>query len=412
LDRRLAGAIVFCAAAGLASAFPVSQERPTAPPACLECHGHVSLQGTAHAALACAECHPGFVRREGTPPHQAKKDLPPATCGESCHKAPAGARPVTGPASYPDSVHGRAYLGRGVAEVAKCWDCHGRHIIKPAADPDSLVNRLNIPLTCSRCHEDMAVVVKYNIHAESPYQEYLRSVHGRGLARPTGRGFTAVCTDCHGVHDIRGVGASPLPARQPETCGRCHGPVLEQYSRSIHGREALKGNPDVPVCVDCHGEHTVAAAGSPGSPTAKGRIPDTCSACHARPEIMSKYGVPEDRIATFIESYHGIAIGMGGTAEATCVDCHGIHDILPAADPASKVFPANLPTTCGQVSCHPAMTEKVAGTKIHRDYSRRGSGAPYYVQKALLWAVLLLTALSLLYLAPALLRRARGTRTR
>ncbi len=56
------------------------------------------------------------------------------------------------------------------------------------------------------------------------------------------------------------------------------------------------------------------------------------------------------------------------------------------------------------------MTEKIAGTKIHRDYGRRGSGAPYYFQKALLWTVLILTALSLLYLVPALIRRARGTR--
>jgi predicted CXXCH cytochrome family protein len=257
----------------------------------------------------------------------------------------------------------------------------------------------------------MAVVLKYNVHAERPYREYQRSVHGRRLADPAGAGFAAVCTDCHGVHDIQGAGAPRLRARQPETCGQCHAAVLEQYRRSIHGREALKGNPDVPVCVDCHGEHTVAAAGSPGSPTAKGRVPDTCSTCHARPEIMGKYGIPADRIATFIESYHGIAIGMGGTAEANCADCHGIHDILPAADPGSKVFPANLPATCGRASCHPAMTERIAGTKIHRDYGRRGSGAPYYVQKLLLWTVLILTALSLVYLLPALIRRVRGTRT-
>lgn len=292
--------------------------------------------------------------------------------------------------------------------MARCWDCHGRHIIKPVEDPDSTVNRRNIPLTCSRCHEDMAVVVKYNIHAESPYREYRRSIHGRGLPEEDGIHFAAVCTDCHGVHDIQGVGASPLPAREPATCGRCHSLALEDYSRSIHGREALKGNPDVPLCVDCHGEHTVAAAASPQAPTSKARVPDTCSVCHARPEIMRKYGVPEDRIRTFIESFHGIAIGLGGTAEASCVDCHGVHDIRPAADPESKVFPANLAKTCGQASCHPDMTPKIAGTKIHRDYSRRGSGAPYYFQKALLWAVLVLTVLSLVYLLPALVRRARG----
>ncbi|HMA53340.1 MAG TPA: hypothetical protein VKT17_02715, partial [Acidobacteriota bacterium] len=79
-------------------------------------------------------------------------------------------------------------------------------------------------------------------------------------------------------------------------------------------------------------------------------------------------------------------------------------------DPESTVFPGNLPKTCGQASCHPAMTEKIAGTKIHRDYGRPGSGAPYYVRKGLLWVVFILTALSFFYLLPSLLRRVRGRR--
>jgi hypothetical protein len=127
---------------------------------------------------------------------------------------------------------------------------------------------------------------------------------------------------------------------------------------------------------------------------------------------MRKYGVPEDRIRTFIESFHGIAIGLGGTAEASCVDCHGVHDIRPAADPESKVFPENLAKTCGQASCHPAMTEKIVGTKIHRDYSKAGSGAPYYVKKFLVWAVFILTVLTLVFFIPALIRRKRGSPSR
>jgi len=406
--RSTLGAVVLCAAAGLSSASPAQDDKAAASRPCLDCHAHVSLQGAVHATLACEDCHAGFVRVEGTPPHQLKKDLPPPTCGASCHEAPPGAVPGGGPASYPDSVHGRASLGRGEPEAARCWDCHGVHDIRPAADPGSLVNRHNVPVTCSRCHEDMAVVLKYNIHAASPYREYLRSVHGRSPSGPGRADFAAVCTDCHGVHDIQGAGAPGLPAKAPATCGKCHGQVFTEYAQSIHGREALKGNPDVPLCVDCHGEHAVAPAASPGSPTARGRVPDTCSTCHARPEIMRKYGVPEDRIATFIDSFHGIAIGLGGTAEATCVDCHGVHDIRPASDPASKVFPSNLAKTCGQASCHPKMTGKIAGTRIHRDYSRRGSGAPYYVRKALIWAVFILTVASLLYLLPSLIRRVMG----
>jgi hypothetical protein len=122
---------------------------------------------------------------------------------------------------------------------------------------------------------------------------------------------------------------------------------------------------------------------------------------------MRKYGVPEDRIRTFIESFHGIAIGLGGTAEASCVNCHGVHDIRPASDPESTVSAANLSKTCGQASCHPAMSEKIAGTKIHRAYDRARSGAPFYVKKVLVWTVFILTGLTLIFFIPALIRRRR-----
>jgi hypothetical protein len=407
LDQRRLGIIVFCALSAFASAAASQPGGAAAPKPCLECHSHVSLQDTVHATLSCAACHRGLVPSEGEPPHQAKKDLPPPVCGLSCHWEPPDSRPGGSPAAYPDSVHGRAYLERGVLDTARCWDCHGRHNIKPVADPDSTVNRRNVPVTCSRCHEDMAVVLKYNIHAESPYQQYRQSVHGRGLYDKGLLNFAAVCTDCHGVHNIQGVGTPRLPAKDPATCGKCHRLVLEEYSKSIHGREAMKGNVDVPLCVDCHGEHGVAAAAAPEAPTSKTHVLDTCSVCHSRPEIMRKYGVPEDRIRTFIESFHGIAIGLGGTAEASCVNCHGVHDIRPASDPESTVSAANLSKTCGQASCHPAMSEKIAGTKIHRAYDRARSGAPFYVKKVLVWTVFILTGLTLIFFIPALIRRRR-----
>jgi len=392
---------------------PLRDDLQTAAPACLECHAKVTLEGSAHAGLACLDCHKAIETRPGTPPHQAKKDMPPPSCATgSCHPEAPDSRPGGTPAAYPDSVHGRANLERHEPEVARCWDCHGRHNIKPLDDPQSTVNRRNIPLMCSRCHEDMQVVVKYNIHAESPFQEYRKSVHGRALYDMGLLDFAAVCTDCHGVHNIQGVGAAHLAAKDPATCGKCHRLVLEEYTGSIHGREALKGNVDVPLCVDCHGEHTVAAVASSQASTSKTHVADTCSVCHARPEIMRKYGVPEDRIRTFIASFHGIAIGLGGKAEANCADCHGVHNIRPASDPGSMVNPANLAKTCSQASCHPAMTEKIAGTKIHRDYDRAKSGAPFYVKKILVWSVFVLTALTLVFFIPALIRRRGGPAAR
>jgi len=404
----LLGAIVLASAA-----LPAARPDPPNTPACLACHGRNTLLGSVHAGLACADCHRLIpAAAAATPPGKDEKSvphartLPPVDCTEKCHRA-AGPTPAEpGPTAYADSVHGRG-LKRGEKDVARCWDCHGKHNIKPLRDPASVVGRANIPLVCSRCHENMSVVVKYNIHAESPYQEYMQSVHGKALTEKGLVRFAAVCTDCHGVHNIQGKGSPHLQAKNPETCGTCHVGIFNEYKNSIHGKEALQGNIDVPLCVDCHGEHKVASPKDAQSPTSKKNIPDTCSNCHARPEIMKKYGVPADRIETFIESFHGIAIGYGDKAEANCTDCHGVHNIRPALDPQSTIHPANLARTCGRPGCHPGMSEKIAQAKIHRRSGSKGTGTSSVIIGMLRWALLLVVAMTIVWFVFELLARRR-----
>jgi hypothetical protein len=390
---------------------------------CLACHGAESacpqelrineenFFSSAHRHLECTECHQ-VVRgeAEGEVPH--KKDLPDVNCTAKCHRVTEKLKPGVSPLYYPDSVHGRAYLERGAKEVAKCWDCHTKHNIKNHTDPDSTVYRKNIPLTCSVCHEDMNVVVKYNIHCEAPYQEYMQSVHGKALFQKGLIFFAAVCTDCHGVHDIKGVGEPNLPAKRPETCGKCHVLILDDYKESIHGREAFKGNIDVPLCVDCHGEHKIVSHLSEESPISPKSVVDTCSTCHARPEIMKKYGIPEDRIETFIESMHGIAIGYGYDAAANCSSCHGVHDIRPASDPLSKVNPVNLVKTCGQENCHPGMPEKIAGSKIHVGASQEKRGVLYYIHRLLLWVVFAAALITIIWFLPGFIKKIKLLKNR
>jgi len=385
---------------------------------CLACHGKSGpleerlkineeyLPSSVHSALKCSDCHAVKDREaQGEIPHQ--KGIPSPDCTASCHRDDKKLRPGLDPLLYADSVHGRAYLERGAKEVARCWDCHGKHNTHAAADPESSVNRKNIPLTCSTCHEDMAVVVKYHIHSESPYQEYMKSVHGKALFEKGLLRYAAVCTDCHGIHDIKGVGEPHLMAKQPETCGGCHELVFKKYEQSIHGREALAGNVDSPLCVDCHGEHGIVSPEDTDSPVFGKNIPDTCSACHARPEIMKKYGISEDKIATFIDSLHGIAVGFGSKAAANCSSCHGIHEIRPASDPLSKVHPANLRSTCGQANCHPNMPEKIAQSKVHIGPEQKKQAVLYYLQKTLLILVLFLLAITVIWFVPGFIKKAR-----
>jgi nitrate/TMAO reductase-like tetraheme cytochrome c subunit len=391
---------------------------PSSKAACLACHGvqarinekyklnEENFSASVHGNLECTDCHQ-LSAAEVTAEIPHPKDIPDVNCTAVCHREDAKLRESLDPLAYSDSVHGRAYLERGVKEVARCWDCHGKHNIRRSDDPESTVYRANIPLVCSRCHEDMQVVIKYHIHREMPYQEYMRSVHGQALFEKGLLRFAAVCTDCHGVHDIKGVGEPHLMAKQPQTCGGCHELIYREYKESIHGQQALAANPDAPLCVDCHGEHAIISPSETQSPASSRNIADTCSTCHARPEIMGKYGIPQDRIATFIESMHGIAVGFGYKAAANCSSCHGVHDIRPARDPLSSVNKANLPRTCGQPDCHPGMSDKIASAKIHIGAETKNPPALFYAQKILLILVVVTLIITVLWFIPGFIRKAK-----
>jgi predicted CXXCH cytochrome family protein len=67
----------------------------------------------------------------------------------------------------------------------------------------------------------------------------------------------------------------------------------------------------------------------------------------------------------------------GDDKVATCTDCHGDHGILPAIDPRSPVYPANVPNTCGQ--CHSDadyMAEYGIPTNQLEEYRRSVHGKP------------------------------------
>lgn len=122
---------------------------------------------------------------------------------------------------------------------------------------------------------------------------------------------------------------------------------------------------------------------------------------------MSKYGIPEDRIETFIESMHGIAIGYGYEAAANCTSCHGVHNIRPWNDPRSRIHPSNLAKTCGQKNCHPGMPEKISKSKIHISASQKKSGPLYYVQHVLIWLVIIAAVITIIWFVPGFIRKTK-----
>ena len=121
--------------------------------------------GSVHADLSCALCHQDLADTEL--PHA--EEVEPVDCG-LCHDQQAE--------EHADSLHGRA-RDRGDQLAPRCADCHGRHDIRPAADPDSPISLLNIPLLCGRCHhEGSPVSLTHEIPQERILENYSLSIHG------------------------------------------------------------------------------------------------------------------------------------------------------------------------------------------------------------------------------------------
>ncbi len=315
-------------------------------------HRYDSLvQGSVHGSFECVQCHFSI---EGLP-HE--EELPPVECG-ACH---AGA-------AEEYECHGRLQLGE-VEDVPTCHDCHGAHDILPIEDKESRVHPLNLPNTCGRCHEDINLIKKHEILFQKPVEIFKSSVHGQ--ASMGGVYLAATCNDCHATggssHKICPPGMPDSPINHfniPETCGKCHRAIKQDYLEGIHGKLTMRGETDSPVCTDCHGEHGILRTDDPRSPVSPTRVAEaTCAPCHESARLNEKYGIPTGRLETFIDTYHGLKSKAGDVTVANCASCHGAHRILPHTDPTSSIHPSNLTETCGE--CHPGISKAVATAPIH-----------------------------------------------
>jgi len=266
---------------------------------------------------------------------------------------------------FSSSVHGRR-RARLNGDAPTCQSCHGpAHQVAAAGDPSSPVSKPNLPRTCGQCHSNPALAAKYLFRVAKPVEAYESSVHGRAIQ--AGKLKAAACNDCHGVHNILPADdpSSPIyKTRVASTCGECHGPVLAQYTESIHGRAVAAGVDAAPTCTDCHGEHRILAAEDPSSPVYVSNISRlTCSHCHADQRLNARFALPAGSVSSYENSYHGLAAQAGSQTVANCASCHGVHNILPSSDPRSTIAKANLAATCGK--CHPDAGQAFALGPVH-----------------------------------------------
>lgn len=267
------------------------------------------------------------------------------------------------PDALKNSVHG--------AQNIACVMCHTNISGYPHPEYKPADRRqvtLDLYQACKQCHGDN-------------YQKTLDSVHQKALA--SGDRLGAVCTDCHGAHDVR-------PPDQPRwrialTCSKCHDAIFNQFKDSVHGSALQQDNPDVPSCVDCHGVHSI-----PDPTTAAFRLKsptEMCGKCHTDPKRMGKYNISTSVLNTYVADFHGTTVTLfekqspdQQTNKPVCFDCHGVHNIASVQDPqAGLEIKSNMLKVCQK--CHPdATTQSFAASWMsHYEPSPTKYPVVYYI---------------------------------
>lgn len=198
-------------------------------------HNTILSQGNLSAPV-CTDCHGShFVQ------YVSKERAASASKCKKCHFGIY--------TTYAGSVHGNALINENNQDVPVCIDCHKAHNI---VDPRTFDYREKIPQMCGNCHANKAIVGKYGLSTDV-VRSYLSDFHGitlgfykkqkDAIARSVKP--LAVCTDCHGTHNITsttGPDSTILKANLVKRCQKCHKDARENFPDSwlSHYKPSLK----------------------------------------------------------------------------------------------------------------------------------------------------------------------------
>jgi hypothetical protein len=215
-----------------------------------------------------------------------------------------------------------AWRGSVHAAELGCRDCHQGITKYPHPDLEqgsARTYQLAAAESCNKCH----------------YAYYTRALDGIHYARlEAGHLDAPTCVDCHGAHAV--VAPDTPRTAIDRRCARCHEDVAQTYRASVHGLALVNGDPDVPTCTDCHGAHAIR---DPRGEAFHVSSHEICAQCHADEDRMRRHGLNPNVIQTYLSDFHGVSNQLyaagGGLPDqpmASCVDCHGVHDIQPFDD--------------------------------------------------------------------------------
>jgi hypothetical protein len=136
------------------------------------------------------------------------------------------------------------------------------------------------------------------------------SIHKQAM--DAGNPNAPVCTDCHNPHTQTrlkdketGVRLEEERVNIPVTCAKCHNEIFKEYEESVHGAGMLvEGNVDSPTCTDCHKVHDIQGVDN----AFRLRSPQECARCHTDKDMMDKYGLSTAVMDTYVSDFHGTTV--------------------------------------------------------------------------------------------------------
>lgn len=390
-------------------------------PACSDCHGDHQIREHADTRRVCGICHRDELRAFDQSVHSrtgkaAKAQMSCTSCHDphfksrrdsmtvaewrtttvkgcmDCHKNEAR--------NYIESNH-YAALQKGNPDAPNCVTCHGEHGVLSPADPaarssverldalcatchkgyeeslhrkDGADSRLMTCVACHTGHQTQMVRTSSGIfketlpetcnrcHGEDRHKKEMLA-HGKIMLTMDG-GNAANCTECHVYHFRRPTDNNEVRSNLRMQCQNCHAKENAEYMKSEHAIARAKGHLEAPTCVTCHGEREIKKVSDEMRPR---YIIDLCSKCHGNREIALKFQLNPDVVKSYQKTYHGqvYSLGYQGDDFATCVNCHGNHDIRAQDDPESLISREKIVQTCAR--CHKDANENFVQFLSHYD---------------------------------------------
>jgi cytochrome b subunit of formate dehydrogenase len=298
LTSALVGLAFAISAAALAQEKGAAAEAKPAAPAgldnsvCLACHGNKEFaapdaQGktrplavdpqkfgdSVHGKRQCVECHRDIT---AVPHEKTVRRVSCINChqdlwqaaqrgGKTAENARLGV--VVGQIErYLKSVHAQPSRADQSYTNATCYDCHQPHYVYAPGTQGHTQWKLDLPQICGSCHTQAQ-------------HEYLQSVHGE-LAVAQRIPGVAVCSDCHGGHNVQPTQFTTTQLQIIENCGNCHKENYRSYTDTYHGQVTTLGYGYTAKCFDCHASHTIQRVSNPTSKVHPNNRLATCRECH------------------------------------------------------------------------------------------------------------------------------------